>query len=263
VFDGLVLPFGTHRLAALLFVSALTGALLALLFRATSNQDGIRRSRNIFKARVLEMRIYPDDAVLIARALGGALAAQGNYLRVALKPILIVLVVALPIFFQLEARYAPAPLRAGERTLVTVTLKEGLDPLGVPATLAGTDGIRVEPGPLRIPATREVVWRADVSGKHDEKLTATVYDLAYVFGARASQTSRVIGESRTAHAFADALIHPGLPPIPADSPIARVQIRYADASYHLFGHPMGWLAVFLIGSFVGAVIPSMILRIQL
>ncbi len=263
VFDGLLLPFGTHRLAGLLVVSALCGAILALLFRATSDQARIRRARDIFKARVLEMRIYPDDIVLITRALLGALAAQLTYLRVALKPILVVLVVAIPMFLQLEARFAVAPLRPGDRTLVTATLKEGLDARTIPADLQSAGGMRVDPSPLRVPATREIVWRTALAESGDAALTLTLYDRPYHFDVHASNGTGVVGRSRTAHGFADPLLHPGLPPVPADSPVAALRVTYPDDSYHLFGRRMGWLSVFLIGSFVGAVLPAWFLRIQL
>lgn len=262
-FDVLLLPFGSHRLAALLVLSALAGAGLALLFKATSDQARIRRARDVFKARVLEMRIYPDDFVLIARSLAGALASQLTYLRAALKPILIVLVVALPVFVQMEARFAPAPLRAGDPTLVTATLKQGLDPLAVPASLEGRGGVEVDPRPLRVPATREIVWRARLTESDAPSLSLTLYDRPYTFPLAASRDTRVIGHTRAAHGVADALLHPGLPPVPKDSPLAAVRITYPADSYRILGHRMNWLAVFLIGSFVGAVVPAMVLRIQL
>jgi predicted small integral membrane protein len=263
LFDGLLLPFGTHRLAGLLVVSALSGAALALLFRATSDQARIRRARDVFKARVLEMRLYPDDFVLISRALFGALASQLTYLRIALKPILVVLVVAIPMFLQLEARFAPAPLLPGNRALVTATLKEGLDANAIPAALTGDGGIQVDPLPVRVPATREIVWRTSLAEAGDAPLTLTVYDRPYRFDVSGKPGTSVIGRNRAAHGFLDPLLHPGLPSIPADSPVAALRIGYPDDSYHLFGRRMSWLVVFLIGSFVGALLPAWFLRIQL
>ncbi len=265
LFDGLLLPFGAHRLAGLLVLSALTGAGLALLFRAASDQEKIRRARDVFKARVLEMRIYPDDFVLITRALFGALASQATYLRVALKPILVVLVVALPLFIQLEARFAHAPLRPGDRALVTATLKEGLDVRSVPVTLTGTPGVEVDPRPVRVPATREIVWRTSLQQSGEAlPLTLTAYDRTYSFALNARSGSAVVGRARSAHGVVDPLIHPaGLPPIPEDSPVDQVRVSYQPDAYRLFGHRMGWLPVFLIGSMVGAILPAWLFKIQL
>src|SRR5262252_8710017 len=109
VFDVLVLPFGAHRTAGLIALSMLTGAGLTLLYRALADEAAIRRTRELFQARVIEMRLYPDDLVLILRALGGAIAAQGAYLRVAAKPILVVALIAIPFFLQVESRYSRAP----------------------------------------------------------------------------------------------------------------------------------------------------------
>src|SRR5262245_66341456 len=86
VVDVMLMPFGSHRVAGLIVFSMLTGAALTLLYRALADENAIRRTRDVFKARVLEMRLYPDDMVLIFRALGGAIAEPGSYLKVAANP---------------------------------------------------------------------------------------------------------------------------------------------------------------------------------
>jgi hypothetical protein len=263
-FDLLLAPFGDHRTAGLVALSVLMGACLTLLYRATSDARRIRRSRDIFKARVLEMRLYPDDFVLITRALFGALAAQGLYLRAAAKPILIVALVAIPFYFQIEGRYAHAPLAPGARTLVTARLKDGLDVRAVPTRLAVTgEGAVVDSRSVRAAASRDVTWRVQVSdaGTHEAVLSA--YDQVYRFPLRAAANNRAIGTERNAHSFIGSISDIGLPEIGKDSALDRVTVTYPDASYRLLGMTMSWLVAFLLATLVGAMVPALLLRVAL
>ncbi len=262
LFDAVSLPFGSNRALALVILSVLSGALFALLFRATSKPAAIKRSRDRFQARVLEMRLYPDDAVLLTRAFLGALATQGMYLRAAARPILILLVVALPVYFQLESRFSRRPLRANERAIVTLTLKPGLDVRTVPVSLGGSDEIAVERRSVRAPAARQIVWRIEPKAIGRHQLIARAYDLEYAFPIAAEVNARATGFERRASAW-DTFQHAGLPSIPLPSAIESVRISYPEATYRVLGARFGWLSVFLLGTLVGAVIPVALLRIQM
>lgn len=259
VVDVLVLPFGSHRTAGLIVLSMLTGAALTLLYRALADENAIRRTREVFKARVLEMRLYPDDMVLILKALGGAIAAQGSYLRAAAKPILIVALVAVPFFLQLEARYARAPLSPGENTTITARLKKGLDVRVVPSALTGGS---VDSRSVRAPASRDISWRVNATTGRNP-LELKVYDQTYRFDVCAHQDGRAIGHERRARSVMGSLTEIGLPRIGNDSPIESVSIAYPHASYSVFGKRMSWLLVFALGSLLGASIPAVMLRVAL
>jgi hypothetical protein len=210
------------------------------------------------------MRLYPDDFVLITRALFGALAAQGAYLRAAARPILLVAIVAVPVFLQLEARYSRAPLAPGSRTIVTARLKPGLDVRSVPTALAASDsGVRVDSICVRAPIARDVTWRVQVvsSGSHQALLSA--YDQVYRFPIEAQKSGRAIGEERSARAFAASLTDIGLPEIGRDSALDRVQVGYPPATYRVFGARLSWIGAFLAATLIGAMIPAIWLRVAL
>jgi hypothetical protein len=262
-FDLLLAPFGEHRSAGLLGASLACGALLALLYHATSDPARIRRTRDLFKARVLEMRLYPDDIVLITRALFGALAAQGSFLRAAARPMVVVALVAVPMFVQVEARYARAPLEPGGRTLVVASLKPDLDVRTVPALLTGTDAAAVDERNVRASAAREIVWRVDVRREGVHPLELRVFDRVYRFDLSALKSSRAIGHERRSGSLSDAAFHVGMPELGKESPLARVRVRYEPARYRLFGARLSWLAVFLVGTLLGAAVPARLLRVAL
>jgi uncharacterized membrane protein (DUF106 family) len=267
VVDVLVLPFGSHRTAGLVALSIVTGAALTLLYRALADETRIRRTREVFKAHVLEMRLYPDDMMLIMRALGGAIAAQGAYLRAAARPIIVVALIAVPFFLQIEARYAHAPLSPGENTIVTARLKPGLDVRAVPSTLTSTAGkittaAEIDARSVRAPAAREVSWRVNAQVAR-QPLELHVYDQKYRFDVSTQHNGRAIGTERRARSIMGGLTDIGLPAIPSDSPIERVTVAYPHASYFVFGKRMSWLAVFALGTLVGASIPAVWLRVAL
>lgn len=262
VFDALVLPFGSHRALALVVLSIVSGAAFALLFRATSRPERIKRARNRFQARVLEMRLYPDDIVLLTRAFLGALATQIDYFRAAGKPILILALVALPVFFQLESRFAARPLQFGERALVTATLKRGLDARAVPMTLAGSEGLEVDPRSVRVRASREVVWRVETQNAGTHELVARVYDQDYRFHVTAEANGRALGRERVARGW-DSFVRAGLPRLPENLALESIRVAYPDARYRVLGWRLDWLATFLVGTFVGALVPAWLLRIQM
>jgi hypothetical protein len=247
-FDALVLPFGSHRTAALITLSVVGGCVLALVYHFVSKPERIRRSRARFHARVLEMRLYPDDIVLLTRAFLGALAAQLDYLRSAFKPILIVALLALPLYLQTESRFAHRPLRANERTVVTAVLKQGLDARTVPVSLGGSEGVAVDARSLRVRASREIAWRVATHQPGTHAMTARVYDQEYQFAVRAKEDARALGM---------------LPAIPRECALDEVRVAYPEATYALLGAHFGWLTVFIVGTLVGALIPTRLLRIQL
>jgi len=262
-FDIVVLPFGSNRVVALSAISLLTGVALIFIFKAVSNQKRIKETRDKFKARILEMRIYQDNIVLIHKALFKALATNLTYLRVSLVPIVIMLVFVFGIFVQLDERYGRRALEPGETALLSVTLRDGLDPKQVTFGLEVGDGISLDSPPVRSTPDREIFWRirAEATGTHD--IAVKVYDKTYRFPVHAEQTNATIGHVRTAGSLFDPLLYPALPKIPTDSPIKSVELHYPSADYPLLIWNTHWLVVFIVFSFVGALIPKFLFKIEI
>lgn len=261
LFDILLMPFGDHRSAALIGISLLSGVAMIYIFKATSNQSEIKRARDLFKARILEMRLYQDDLVLIFKALWGAIASNGVYLKVSLKPILVLVAFVVLIFIQLDARYGVAPLQSGDTALLTVELADGADVMSVPTSIHTDDGLSVQAVPVRVPSERTIHWRLHVDNKGDHTVRIQAYEGTYDLPVTAAWSNDTIGRSRTRSA-ANAFLHPGLPPLPGNAPIAAVHLTYPGRDYSLFGWQTHWLIVFIICSFVGALIPKFLFNIE-
>lgn len=263
LFNILVMPFGNERTLALAVLSLLAGVALMFLFKATSDQKKIKATRNQFKARILEMRIYQNDIILIHKALFAALWSNLVYLRVSLKPIVVLILFVLPVFVQFDERYGRRHLEASDHALLSVTLQEGSDPMVVPFSLQLDDGLVVDSRPVRSSAARQIHWRLIANEPGTHEMHIKVGDSEYDFPVRAEETNGTIGYTRTAGSFFDPFFHPSLPMIPSESPIKAVSLQYPSTEYELFGWGTHWLVVFIIFSFVGALIPKFVFKIEI
>lgn len=261
-FNLLMVPFFGNRGVALAVISLLAGVVMIFLFKATSNQDKIKASRDLFKARILEMRLYQDDLLLIFKALGGALWSNVVYLRVSLPAIVVLLSFVVFVFIQLDQRFGVAPLSPGESTLLSVKLKDGADPMVVPMTLETDAGLSVDAKPVRVPSRGEIHWRLRNVSQGEHTITLTGYDKRYSFDVVAEANTDVIGRERVANSMTDALIHLGLPKLPLDAPFESVHLNYPSTDYSFFGWRTHWIVIFIIWSFIGAAIPKFLFGIE-
>jgi hypothetical protein len=245
---------------ALAVISALTGALAMLIFRALSSQARIRATRNAITAHVLEMRIYQDDLALILRALGAALATHLRYLRLVLVPVLGIAIVMALVFIQLDARFSRAPLRPGESAMVTATLRSGTDVMSAPIELEAGDGAAVHGPRVRVFARREVNWQVCAERAGAPRLTLRFGNVRYELRLAAQPGAGIVGRHRSQAPF-EALWQPGLPPLPPE--IDRVEVRYPPARHSLLGWETHWLIVFAFWSLAGALALKLWLRVEI
>jgi hypothetical protein len=155
IFDVLTWPLSwMPPLAGLVILSVLTGILFLLVFPHVSNQGAIKRTKDAIKARLLEIRLFKDDLMLVLRATGRILVSNGLYLWHNLRAMVILLVPFCLILFQLNARYAYGPLKVGDRTLLTARFKPGTPLQDVRLDLPARPGGRDARLPQSRPRTR-------------------------------------------------------------------------------------------------------------
>ncbi len=264
IVDVLVLPFGrTNHTLQLVWLSILSGFGMAYVFKLTSSQKAIRRAKNRIKARVLEMRLFQDDPVLIFRGLGGALQNNFVYVGTIFVPFLIIVVPAAIVFMQLDQRYSRTNFEPGSFALLTADLKIGFDPFETEIELHTNGGVTAEGKPVRDASTRGTAWQLliDTAGTH--QVTLYVKGTSYTFPIVAERSYRMIGHERTASSLFEPLLHPGLPPLPAGCPLQRVHIDYPHASHWLLGMHVHWIVIFLVYSFLAAAVLKFLIGIEI
>ncbi len=132
VFDGLDLILGwMGPFWAVTFVSALVGVLFILAFPHVSSQRGIKAVKDRIKYNLLAIRLFQDDLPSVLKSTGGTLFWNFAYIGLNLLPLFVLAVPFMFVWFQLNALYAFAPLEPGDRPLVQVELRQGVDPTEV------------------------------------------------------------------------------------------------------------------------------------
>ena len=144
------------------------GVLALLIYRLTSDQAAITRTKDGIKANLLALRLFRDDLRVLLRTQGAIFRLVGRYLRLGLVPLAILIVPVLLLLVQVEARHGRRPVQVGEATNVFIELDDSVVPTETAASLRATDTLRVETPAFRRDAERLVAWRVSATraGSH-------------------------------------------------------------------------------------------------
>jgi len=232
---------------AMIIIAFLTGLLMLFIFRFTSNQAGIRSSKNRIKAHLLELRLYKDNLAQQLRSQSKILAANGRYIGYAVVPMLVMVVPVVLILIQLGLWYESRPLRVGESALLKIKLAEGGRPLETEFRLEAPPGIEVETQALRIEDEGEVDWRlkARDEGVHVLVIQAGGERVTMPVTAGPGRLAR-IAAVKPGPGFFGQLFNPGDKPIPKSAGIASVEVAYPPRTMSLFGWRIHWLIAYFV-----------------
>jgi uncharacterized membrane protein (DUF106 family) len=238
--------------AAMAAVSLLTGLLMLFIFKKTSNQAGILRTKNLIKAHLLEIRLFKNDFGQTMRSQGRILAANGRYLGYAVKPMLVMLVPILLLLLQLDVWYGARSLRPGESAIVKVKLDAAAGPLRTALSIEAPAGLTVETPALRIEEQKESEWRirADTAGLHELKFSLDGGTFTKTVAVGQAPLKAKIVPLRVRSGGWDALNHPGEALLPSELPVVSVEVAYPPARLSLFGWRMHWLVAYFLMSIV-------------
>ncbi|NOR14687.1 MAG: hypothetical protein GQ544_03180, partial [Candidatus Aminicenantes bacterium] len=151
LFALLLLPFRSlNPWVGMAVVSFLTGLLMLIIFKYTSNQKAIKRTKDRIKAHLLEMRLYKDSLAITLKAPGSILRANLRYMSYSLKPLLIMIVPVILILIQLNFWFNYSALEPGESVLLKVKLKQEYNPMEIDLRLQPSAAFVEEVPPLRI-----------------------------------------------------------------------------------------------------------------
>lgn len=247
IFDLLLAPFARlspwYGIAA---VSLLTGVVMLLIFRCTSNQTAIRRAKDRIRAHLLELRLYRDDMRVLLRAQKDILLANLAYLGHSLRPLVVMIVPVVLILIQLDAHYGYRPLRPGGAAIVTARFAQGFDLRGGAVRLIAPAGLRVETPPLRIPSLGEVDWRIGAERPGRYALTLVVGDQRIEKQVVVADSNVRVSPQRVGSSLWAVMMNPGERPLPEGSAVRAVAVQYKPAALPFFRWNIHWLVAFFI-----------------
>jgi len=235
----------------LFIVSSLTGVLMLIIFRRTSNQKGIREAKDRIKAHLLEIWLFKDNPSIVLSAQKRLLFYNTKYMQHALKPMLFMFIPVAVVLVQLEGWFGYKPLDIGDSAIISVKLNKDAKNLPSGISLESDGGLSIETPPLNMPEDGEMNWRvrAKAAGEHKILLNVAGQKISKeitVSRGKLTQLSKV----RVGSHFWDVLLNPGERPIDGNSYVRSIGINYRSRSIEIIGWRLHWLVLYLVLSII-------------
>ena len=239
--DGVLRPWaGSSPWPALGVASLLTAAVLVGLFSLTSNQPAIRRARNRYIARTLELLVFRHDLRISLSACWRILLANVAYLGQFLRPFLISAVPLLLIYVQMAEWFEHRPLRVGETATVEVALQPEYPVLKTPVTLtAGELAVLDSPG-VRSAAGNSVTWRVRATSAGAGSITVQAGEQTATKRLMVADGLARVSTHRVPAGVSAELLSPGEAPLPTAGPIAQIHVSYPARELWLGSSRIHW-----------------------
>jgi hypothetical protein len=266
VFDALLYPLDLLGAEwALVLASGVFGVLALWLFKYISWQAGIARTKDRIKGHLIEIRIYQDDLLVVAAAIGKILLRNAQYLLLNFGPILPLAAPFTLVAAQLVVRYGFAPvapvaaeaaLLPGQGVLLDVRLRSSALSRASELTVVLPDGLRAISPVVRLPEEGRVLVEFVPE-------RAGAFDIALELPGGLRETKRFVAgttperrmQPERVGTFWSSWLWPAEPTFAANSPLERVAFAYPDRELRWMPDgPGGVLLVFLVAAMLfGAV----------
>jgi uncharacterized membrane protein (DUF106 family) len=248
LFDAILYPFrGLNPWIAIIVLSFATAIFMLLIYRAVSDQKGIRTAKDRIAAHLLELRLYRDNMPVTFRAQGSILGWNGRYMLHAIRPMLVMIVPLALVLIQLDVRFGQAPLAPGESAILKLRLKQEYRPSQVAARLESFAGSETETSPLRIDDEREISWRLRAKSPGIHALAIRVNDETLTKRLVVGPAPLIaVSPARVGSRWYDLLLNPYEPPLLESSAVQSIEIGYPPNRLMLFGWRIHWLVAFFV-----------------
>ncbi len=261
MFDLFFWPFrNTNPIFGLGVISCLTGLLMVLAFRYTSNQKALRRAKDRVQAHLLEVRLFQDQLGVVLHAYGRILRWTLAYLRQTLVPLAVLIVPLAVILIQLDLRLGQAAPRPGEPFLLKARL---VDPAASEqASLRLPRGLTLSAPPLHIPDQAEVDWR--LQAERSGEFVAEVVVGGQALSKRITLTDKVVvlPAKRVRSALLERLFDPEEAPLPEAGPLESIEVGYRGRTIDLKFFQAHWIWPFLVISLLAGFALKGVLRAE-
>jgi len=264
---------GLPSIVGVVLWSLLSAVGILLVYKRTSDQDGLGEVKRRIHAGLFEIRLFNDDLRAILKAQVEILRHNLTYLKLSVKPMIWVLPPMVIILGQLQFFYGYQALEPGQTTLLTARLANGWqagDEASLPADPAdgagaahGRPQLRLElPAGLELatdavwtPALGEMSWRITANEPGD-------YQVRLVLGSKVATkrlqvTDRLVQVApvRPGAGWLEQLAAPAEAPLPGSSPVERISVVYPEGKIWFgasFQSDIAWMVVYFIVTMVFA-----------
>jgi hypothetical protein len=233
-------------------VAAVTGVLLLVVYKHTSNQRAIKRVRDDIKAHLLALKLFKDSASVAVRAQGRILLGAARLFLLSLVPMAVMVVPVVLVLGQLSLWYQQRPLRVGEDAVVTVRLNGDAEAPLPEVVLEPSAAVETTVGPVRLLSERAVCW--NVRGRENG-----THRLVFRVGGQAAEKALAVGDGfmrvsarRPARALSEDLLwYPAEEPFGPDSAVRSIDVEYPERPGWTSG-THSWMIYWFVVSMVAA-----------
>lgn len=265
VADWALYPLSSWPLLTLLVWSAITGVLMTLVFRYTSNQKALVRVVDRSRGHLLAIKLFKDDLRGMFGSLFHVLRLVGARLWYSVAPILVMIVPLLLLLAQLALRYEHRPLKVGESAIVELQLTPDAWVSYQGAKLERSENIAIETEALRDASQHAVVWRIRPTSQGSSmlrwQLGPTAVEKQLVSSDHNGELQMVSRRRAGANWF-DRVLNPGEPSFSLFSPIAAIVVHYPRRETPLLGWAVPWWLTFFGVSIIVALVMQPVLKVK-
>ncbi|MBI5118202.1 hypothetical protein HZA56_17130 [Candidatus Poribacteria bacterium] len=263
-FDVALSPFGAvSPLWGLLAVSIVTGVIMVLVFKHTSNQQAIRKTKDKISAHFLEVRLFKDDLALMLDSQIRILRCTLTYMKYSVAPMLVMIVPVILIMAQLGIRYDRRALKPGENAIVKVTCDDSVSIGDIPVSVETADGLRLETPLLHIPAQREVDFRVGAVTEGEHAVSVRFGDEQLKTPIIVSNKVQRVYPVRSRPGLMAAVLAPGQRPLPDSSKLKEIRIEFPSQELAVFGWRTNWLVIFFVASILAGYLLKGVFKVSL
>ncbi len=265
VVNLLVFPFSRlHPWFGLVFVSLLTSLLMLFVYRKFSDQGKIRKTKNLIKARILEIRLFQHDYRVLLQTQKNLLLANLRYLALNFKPLLVMIVPLFLLLAQFNLWFGYRNLRPGETFLLKVRLNPAVEVERAFLDLELPPGLEAETPVLRIIDENEADWRIRVNGRTEEPVYILVNGEKYRKAVTAGYDYlKKISPVRPGKNLWLQLLYPGEKPLPDGSYVSKIEINWPESRLQFLGLRWHWLVAYILLSIIFALLLKKPLRVEI
>jgi hypothetical protein len=242
-------------------ISVVIGLVMVVVFRYTSDQRAIHIAKDHLKAHLLALRLFQDQIPVVIRSYGRIVLATGRYLRLALMPLLFVIVPLTFLMVQIDRYLGLSPLESGHPFLVSARVADATAMND--ASLQLPDGLETTAPAVHVPAESEIVWR--VVAARDGDYVVNVQSSAQTLSKRVVVGTGLprLSPVRLRGKFWERLFYSAEPALPENSLIDAIAVQYPAREIAFAGLDWNWIWLFFVLSLAAGFFFKSILGIEI
>lgn len=243
-------------------VAIITGVLMLLVFKYTSDQAAIKRVRSRIKANLLALSLFQDSVAVSLRSQGRLLLGACHLSLLAVVPMLVMLVPMSLLLSQLALWYQARPLRPGEEAVVTLHLWPDGSEQAPGAQLATSAAFTTLIGPVRVPQRHLVCWSIQAREPGYHRLAFQISGQTFEKELAVGNGFMRVSPRRPAWRWSEVLLYPRETPFPPDALVQTIEIAYPPRQSRTAGSN-SWLVYWFAASMAAAFATRPLLRVDL